>query len=75
MLRFLLYVIYGVQLVWLQATRRRIAIVENYDLKLNHKLMFWDVMWRRTDKISRIDDISFDGMDFEDVLVKLILRT
>jgi hypothetical protein len=36
--------------------------------------MFWDVMWHRVEKISRIDDISFDGMDFEDVLVKLIVR-
>jgi hypothetical protein len=50
------------------------AVIGNYDLKLNHKLMFWDVIWRRADKISRIYDISFDGMDFEDVLVKLIVR-
>jgi hypothetical protein len=52
--------------VWLHATRRRIAAIERYDLKLTHRLMFWDVMWGMTDKISRIDDISFDGMDFED---------
>ena len=55
--------------MWLHATRRRIVIIENYDLKLNHT-----VTWRRTDKVSRIDDIYFDGMDFEDVLVKLIVR-
>jgi hypothetical protein len=57
--------------MWLHATRRRIAVIENYDLKLNHKLMSWDVMWCRNDKISRIDDIYFEGMDFEGVLVKL----
>jgi hypothetical protein len=60
--------------VWLPATRRRIAVVENYDLKLSHKLMFCDVMWPRRDKMFRIDDISFDGMDFEDVLGKSIVR-
>jgi hypothetical protein len=55
LLHFLLYVIYGIPLVWLHATRRRIAVIGNYCLKLNHKLMFWMLMWRRTEKISRFD--------------------
>ena len=35
LLHFLLYVIYGVQMVWLNATRRPVAVNENYDLEVN----------------------------------------
>ena len=44
-LHFLLYIIYDVRLVWLNAARRRI-VIGNYDLKVNDKLM-WDVMRHR----------------------------